>query len=104
MTETGRSFSDVLQDIIGNVREIVRSEAQLAKSELLEDFAKTKSASLMIGIGVMIAFLAALFLLLSAVHSLTLVMPAWAAAMIVGFALAIIASILIAKGVDRFKI
>ena len=104
MTETSRSFTEVLQDIIGNVREIVRSEARFAKSELLEDFAKAKSASLMIGIGVVIAILSVLFLMLSAVHSLTLLMPAWAAAMIVGFALAFAASILIAKGLSRFKI
>ncbi len=103
MNETGRSFSDVIQNIIGNVREIVRSEAQLVKSELLDDFAQAKPALLLIAIGAMAGLLAAFFLMLSAVYALTMMMPAWASALIVGSALAFAASIMISKGVGRFK-
>lgn len=98
-----RSLSDVLQDIIGNVQEIVRSEVRLAKTEIREDAAKAKSATLWLGAGALAAIFAGLFLLLTIVYALTLVMPGWAAALIVGTALAVVASMTLASGVQRFK-
>jgi hypothetical protein len=40
MAAGDRSLSDVLQDIIRNVQEIVRSEVRLAKTEIREEAAK----------------------------------------------------------------
>ena len=103
MAATDRSFSEVVQDIIGNVREIVRSEVRFAKTELREDAARAKPSSLLIGAGGLTAFFAVFFLLLTIVHALTLVMPDWAAALIVGAALAVVASIVLTAGMKRFK-
>ena len=86
MSAADRSFSDVLQSIVRNVQEIVRSEVRLAKTEIREEAVKAKSASLFLGAGAVMAIFAILFLLVTIVFALSLVMPSWAAALIVGVA------------------
>jgi|ERR1039457_6628808 uncharacterized membrane protein YqjE len=103
MAAEDRSLSDVLQDVIRNVQEIVRSEVRLAKTEIREEAIKAKSATLLLGAGAVTAILAILFLLLMAVYALALVMPRWAAALIVGAALAVVAGVTLPAGVRRFK-
>jgi uncharacterized membrane protein YqjE len=98
-----RSLTDVLQNIIRNVQEIVRAEVRLAKTEIIEEATKAKTAGLFLGVGAVAAIFATLFLLLTIVYALTRVMPDWAAALTVGAALAIVASIVLSTGVKRFK-
>ena len=103
MSAGDRSLSVVLQNIVRNVQEIVRSEVRLAKTEMREEMVKAKSASLLLGIGVVFATFAILFLLLTIVYALALAVPNWAAALIVGIALAITASIILKTALRRFK-
>ena len=103
MAAGDRSLSDVFQDIIRNVQEIVRSEVRLAKTEIREEAAKAKSSTLLLGAGVVTAIFAMLFLLLMIVYALALVMPSWAAALIVGAVLAVVASVMLTAGIRRFK-
>ena len=103
MAAGDRSLSDVFQDIIRNVQEIVRSEVRLAKTEIREEAARAKSPTLLLGAGVVTAIFAMLFLLLMIVYALALVMPSWAAALIVGTVLAVVASVVLMAGMKRFK-
>jgi len=103
MPMNDRPFSDVVQDIIHNVQEIVRSEVRLAKTEIREEAGKAKSAGLLIGIGAFTAFFAVAFLLVTAVYALSLVLPSWAAALIVAITLAVAAGITLNTGLKRFK-
>jgi uncharacterized membrane protein YqjE len=103
MSTGERSLSDVLQNIIRNVQEIMRSEVRLAKTEILEEATKAKSATLWLGAGAVIAIFAIFFLLLMIVYALALLMPSWAAALIVGVALAVAASVMLIAGARRFK-
>jgi uncharacterized membrane protein YqjE len=103
MAAGDRSLSGVLQDIVRNVQEIVRSEVRLAKTEILEEAAKAKSSTLLLGAGAVSAIFAILFLLLMIVYALALVVPSWTAALIVGAALAVVASVMLTAGVRRFK-
>ncbi len=103
MVEKDRSFSDVLQDIVGNVQDIVRSELRLAKAEIREEATKAKASSVMLGAGALIGFFAILFLLLTVVSGLALVVPVWAANLIVGGVLAAVASVMFPAGVKLFK-
>jgi uncharacterized membrane protein YqjE len=98
-----RPFSEVLQDVIGNVQEIVRSEVRLAKAEIKEEAAKAKSSAMLLGVGAASAVYAVLFLLLMTVYALTFVMPNWAAALVVGGVLAIVAVVAVSIGMKRFK-
>ena len=99
-----RPLSDVLQSIVRNVQEIVRSEVRLAKTEIREEAVKAKSAALFLGVGAVIAIFAVLFLLLTILYVLALVMPSWAAAVIMGALLAVAASVMLMTGLRRLKL
>jgi uncharacterized membrane protein YqjE len=103
MAAGDRSLSGVLQDIIRNVQEIVRSEVRLAKTEILEEAAKAKSSTLLLSAGAVTTIFAIFFLLLMIVYALALVVPSWTAALLVGAALAVAASVLLTTGARRFK-
>jgi len=103
MAAEDRSISDVLQDILRNVQEIVRSEVRLAKTEIREEAGKAKSSAVLLGVGAVTAMFAMLFLLLTIVHALALVMPRWTAALIVGSALAVVASVILTAGIRLVK-
>jgi uncharacterized membrane protein YqjE len=98
-----RSIADVLQDIIRDVQEIVRSEMRLAKTELREEAAKAKTAAGLLGAAAVTALFAVFFVLLTVVDALALVMPRWAAALIVGVGLAVIATVMVMAGLTRLK-
>jgi uncharacterized membrane protein YqjE len=103
MAAPDRSFSDVMQSIVGNIQDIVRSEVRLAKTEVREEAAKTKTAASLLGGGAAIGIFAALFLLLSIVFALALFVPLWAAALILGTVLAVAAGALIVTGLKQLK-
>ncbi len=84
MSLLDRSFTEVLQDIVGNIQTIVRAEVRLARTEVAEEVHKAKPAGLAIAGGAVLGLCAVVFLLLAAVYGLSLVMPNWAAALIVG--------------------
>jgi len=99
-----RPMSEVLRDIIGNVQEMVRSEVRLAKVEVREEASKTARAGAMLAAGAIMAVIAGVFVLVCVAQLLDLVMPDWAAALVLALALGIPAMILISKGRDRLKV
>ena len=103
MTSGDRPISAVLQDIVGNVQDIIRAEVRLAKTELGEEFAKVRSAGVLLAVGALMAITSVLFLLLAVVYALSLVMPPWAAALIVAAGVGIVAGVTLLVGIRRFK-
>jgi uncharacterized membrane protein YqjE len=103
MASDARSISVVLQDIVGNIQDIVRAEVRLAKTEVGEQFDKARSASVLCGVGAITASFSALFLLLAGVYALSLVMPQWAAALIVAGVVGVVAAVMLVLGIKRFK-
>ena len=81
-----RSISVLLQDIVGNIQDIVRAEVRLVKTEVGEEFGKARSAGVLCAVGTLAAICSALFILLAAVYALSEVMPEWAAALTVNHA------------------
>jgi len=98
-----RSIADVVQDIIRNVQEMLRSEVRLAKTEIRDEAVKAKSAGVMLGGGAVSAIFATFFLLLMIVYALTRVVPDWAAALIVAAFTAIVAGLMLSTGMKRLK-
>jgi uncharacterized membrane protein YqjE len=101
--QTQRSFPDVLQDIVGNLQEIVRSEFRLAKTELKEEAAKTAKPAATFGVGLVFAFYGLGFLLLATIYGLSTVMAGWLAALLVGTTLAIFAIALMSSSGKKLK-
>jgi hypothetical protein len=98
-----RPFSAVLQDIVGNLQDIVRAEMRLAKTEVGEELAKARSAGVLVAVGIVASVLSALFLLLAIVYALSRVIPNWAAALSVAAGVGIVAGVFVALGIRHFK-
>jgi uncharacterized membrane protein YqjE len=98
-----RSFPEVLQDIVGNLQEIIRSEFRLAKTELKEEAAEAAKPAATFGVGLVLGFYGIGFLLLAAVYGLSTVMAGWLAALLVGTVLAIVAIVLMSSSGKKLK-
>jgi uncharacterized membrane protein YqjE len=98
-----RSISDVLRDIATNIQEIVRSEIQLARVELTEEGRKFAVGARALAVGGVVALYGIGFVLLAALFALELVLPAWAAAIILGAVLLVGAWIAVSAGLSRLK-
>ena len=98
---SARSFSDVFQDIVRDVHEIVRAEFRLAKAELREETAKAVVSGGTIAAGAAATLLAAQFLLWAVVFALALLMPLWAATLIMTALLGITSAVLLVVGRRR---
>jgi uncharacterized membrane protein YqjE len=101
--QNGRSMTEILQDIIADIQEIVRSEFRLAKVEIQEETAKVTRSGVPLIVGLILGLYGLGFLLLAAVHALSLIVDAWLAALIVGFGVGVISLILISVGRNRLK-
>lgn len=98
-----RGFFSLLGDIPGLVRDLIAAEIESLKAEII---GKLKAAG--IGAGFLVvagtfAFFAVLVLTAAAVLALSLVLPGWAAALIVAGALLVLAVIAGAIGVAQLK-
>lgn len=102
-TQNGRSVPEVLQDIVGNVEEIIRSEFRLAKAEVKQEASKAAPGLKMIVVGAAIGFYALGFLIFTLVMGLATMMATWLAALIVGGILGLSALVLITSASKRLK-
>jgi Flp pilus assembly protein TadB len=96
--ESRRSIFRLIADIPGLLAELVRSEIEQLKAEI-----KAKLAAAAVGVGLFVAattfaMLALMAIVAAAVLALALVLPAWAAALIVAGTLLVIALILALVG------
>lgn len=98
-----RSITEVLQDILNNVQNIIRAEVILAKSEVMDEIAKVKAAAPLLIVGGATALLATLFLIWTIVYLLALVLPLWAAALIVTAVLAAVGSATLSSGIKQLR-
>lgn len=101
--QNGRSVPEVLQDIVGNIQEIIRSEFGLARIEIKQEAAQAKGPLLRWLIGGAIGLYALGFLLFTAVLGMATVMPIWLAALIVGAVLTVVSMALLSAASKRLK-
>ncbi len=99
-----RPLAQVLDSMIGNVQEIIRSEVRLAKTEFQQEASKAAKAGVMVGAGAVFGLYAIGFLLLTCVYALAIPLAAWLAALIIGVITAIIAGGLVREGMLRMKL
>lgn len=101
--EINRPISSILQDVVGDVTGIVRSEIKLAKAEITAD-AKRFARALPLAVAGAILGLFALGLLLTTILlAIAIALPAWLSALIVFAGTAIIAWALFAAGKARLR-
>ena len=98
-----RALSDVLQDILRNLQDIVRSEVRLAKVEIRDDARQAASSAIWIAVGTIGALSAWAFLLWTITFALSTRMSMWAATLIVALVLGCAASVLVVGGIRRMR-
>ncbi len=90
--------TDRIQDLIGRLREdvrgLVQSEIDLAKAEVRDKVKTQGKGAALAGVAGVLALFALVALVIAAILALDIVMPGWAAALVVGGALLLIAAIL----------
>ncbi len=101
--KTERSLAALLADVAGESVELVRQELALFKAELEQKLSRVGIGAALVGAGALIAYSGWLFVLLAAVFGLALVLPAWAAALIVGVLVIGIAGVLALIGRSRMR-
>lgn len=100
--ESTRSIAEVLEDIVANVQSIIRSEVQLAKTEITEEATKAGRASTMVIGGAVTGLFALWLLLLAMLFALGIVIPMWAAALVLCALMGVITVVLLSVGKKRF--
>ena len=100
---TGRTVPEVLQNIVGNIQDIIRLELRLARAEIQEEASKATRPAQALGAGIVILLYALGFILLAVVCALSVVMTVWLAALLVGGFLALLGGALIFSGGKSLK-
>jgi uncharacterized membrane protein len=96
-----RSLAGLLSDLATGTATLLRKEIHLARAELSQKLGEAAVGMVAIAAGAIIAFAGLLFLLLAAVFGLSLVVPDWAAALIVGGGVTLIGLIALLFGRSR---
>ena len=98
-----RPFSRIVQDVLAHLTEIVRSEVQLARTEVRADIAQVARAGVFVAIGAVFGLYALGFILLSVVHALETRLSPGLSALIVGIGVGVIAAIFLSVGRTKLK-
>jgi hypothetical protein len=99
----GRSIKQIIQDIVNNITDIIRSEVLLAKAEVRQDLTKFAKAGAFIAMAGLFILYATGFVLLSAVYALEQALPSWLAAVLVGVSVGVAAAILYVIGRKKLR-
>ena len=98
-----RPMSEVLQDILQNLQDLIRSEFRLAKAEVGQDARQAAASAVWVAAGAVCGVSAWLFLLWTAAFAAAQVMPMWAASLTVAVVMGLAAALLLAFGRRRIK-
>lgn len=86
------TLGDTIRDIVESVQQIIRSEVELAKSEVRQQARAAAKAAALYTVCAVCALFAIDFILLGSVYALSIWVSPWLAAMIVGVGMAGIAA------------
>jgi hypothetical protein len=104
-TETDdRSLSALVGDLTQQMSTLVQQEMQLARAEMSEQVGRIGTGFRSLALGAAFAFAGLTFVLLAGVIGLALVVPAWLAALFVGFVAANIGSLLLLRGRKALRV
>jgi VIT1/CCC1 family predicted Fe2+/Mn2+ transporter len=101
--EKDRSTVELIRDIATDTSKLVRQQMELAKQELMEAVTARLVAAGALAAAGLFAFLFLVFGALAAAAALALVMPAWAAALVVAGAFLLLALPAVLFGIRKMK-
>lgn len=98
-----RSLGEIVQDVLRDIQEVMRSELRLARTEMADKARQTGKAAGMLGGAAVVGLMALACLVVAAVAALALAMPVWLAALIVGLLLGIAGGVAYAAGRAKLR-
>jgi hypothetical protein len=98
-----RSAGAIVNDVMRDVGEVVRGEVRLAKAEMSEKVSQAGKAGGFFGGAVLCGVIGFAALAFAAIAALTMVVPTWASALIVGVFLLGVAGAAFAIGRSKLK-
>ena len=98
-----RPLGEIARDLTRDVSLLVRQEVELAKAEMAQKGRVAAPGLGMIGGAGVVGLMAAGALTASLILILSIFLPEWAAALIVGAALAVVAYVLVKQGKERVE-
>lgn len=100
---TERGVRELISELYRDFQRIFTQTIELAKTEMSAKTSQLAKDGVAVAIGGVLAYSGFLFLLLAATAALALVMPFWAAALIVGGLVTIIGGAMAAAGYAKMK-
>jgi hypothetical protein len=99
------SIAHLLSSLIGDAQTLVRRELDLAKAEIAGEIDMARQGAIMLGAGIGAAAIGGIFLLVALAEALVRfdILERWLAYLIIGAVLAVVGSIALAVGIQRFK-
>lgn len=98
-----KSLGELFADLSTQISALVRQEVQLAKTEITTKIGGMAKGAAALAVAAFLGIAAFFVLLLAAVYALSLVLPGWAAALIVAGVLLVIAAIAAFIGIGTLK-
>lgn len=98
-----RSTAEIIQDIINQIGEIVRSEIALARMEIREKAIRAGKAGGLLAGGLAVLAVSGLLVVVTCVAALALVMPVWLASLIMAVILLAAGGFMAIVGRQRLK-
>ncbi len=98
-----RSFGDLFSQLAGDTSLLVQQEVALAKKEFQASLAQAVGGVIVLAVGGVLATVGLIAILTSVILALALVMPHWAAALLVGAIFVILGVVLALVGVNRLR-
>jgi Flp pilus assembly protein TadB len=98
-----RSLGEIVQDILRDVQEVMRSELRLARAEMTDKAKQAGKAGGLLGVAAVAILMGLACLTAAAIAALALAMPVWLAALIVGVLLGCIGGAAYAGGRARLR-
>lgn len=95
--------ASLVRDLVDESSALMHAEIALARSEMQESLTTMQRGAMAMGAGGIVLFVGTLALTAAAILALSLVWPAWLAALVVGGAVALIGAILLGMGRRKVK-
>lgn len=101
---SGRPIANILQEVLAQLTDLIRSEIRLASVEIREAVAQVARAGIFLVVSAVLALYAFGFILFAGVYALARIAPLWASALIVGVAMGVIATAFLFVGRNKMKL
>ena len=103
-TEGGHSLGDLIGSLAGDIQDLVKGEMRLARAELDQKLNRVIMAAIWLVGGALVAFAGLVVILQGVAAALALVLPTWAAALIVGLLIVAVGALFARSGLAMLSL